>query len=126
MSKMIIFGKRNFLLKMSGLDPEGGRGNTIARISFSIVFVVLNLLSTIFLVLNFRQDIDQTLLIMPLFLAYQATIAIYFHLVINRDEFYALLDELQDIVQGSTSNYKIIKIRTLNLKLCYFGRIGTG
>lgn len=98
---MIIFGEFKLVLQISGLDPEGGRRNLIARIIFSILFVLFNLTATVFLIRSFVRDIEQILLIMPVYLAYHATIVIYIHLLMNRKEFYSLLDELQDILEES-------------------------
>lgn len=35
---MIIFGKYKFILKLNGLDPDGGRFNIVARISYWTFF----------------------------------------------------------------------------------------
>lgn len=99
--KMIIFGKFKLVMQMSGLDPEGGRRNIFARIIFSVAFFLFILSTSILLTINFRRDIDQALPILPLFLAFGSTIATYFHLVINREQFYSIFEELQDIVHES-------------------------
>lgn len=100
-SKMIIFGKHEFLLQMNGLYPKGGLGNIGSRIIFSVVFVLFISLTMILFILNYRRDIDRVLPLLPIFFLYGAIIATYFYLVINREQFHSLLDELQDIVHES-------------------------
>lgn len=98
---MIIFGKYKFLLKMSGLDPQGGCENSIARIVNSISFFLFSLMMSIFLALNFHRDIDQSLSVGSIIIAHIAIISTYFQLLINRKQFYLLLVELQDIADES-------------------------
>lgn len=106
---MIILGKYNMLLQVTGLDPHGGCKNVIARIVFSILYFLFNLLSIIFLVLTFGDNLEQTLLLMLIIFSHLAIIPSYFHMVINRKRFHSLLDELQDIVQESKNAHSIFR-----------------
>lgn len=100
---MIILRKYKMLLQVTGLalDPHGGCKNVIARIVFSILYFLFNLLSIIFLALTFGDNLEQTLLLMLIIFSHLAIIPSYFHMVINRKQFHSLLDELHDIVQES-------------------------
>lgn len=98
---MIIFGKFKFLLEMSGLDPQARSKNYIARIVYTISFLLSCLLASIFVAQTFSQDIDQSLPVVCIILADCALLATYSHLLINRDRFYSLLDDVQDIVDES-------------------------
>lgn len=98
---MIMFGKYKFVLEMCGLNPQGGRKNHMARIVYSVIFFFFTLLTSTFLALNFQRDTDQSLSVVCILLSHMAIISTYFHLLINRKQFYALLDEMQDIVNES-------------------------
>lgn len=102
---MIIYGRYEFLLKMCGLHPEGGRNNVIPRITFSVVFVLFNLLVSTLFIFNFRRDIHQALQILPIILGSGSLFATYFHLLIYRDQFHSFLGEMEDIVQESEYHY---------------------
>lgn len=107
---MIIFGKYQFLLQMSGLYPQGGRKNVVARTLFLVTFALFILSTSIIFILNFRRDIDQVMTVVPLYLGFAATIATYLHLLTNREEFYSFLEYLQDIVHESVLNMKRIGV----------------
>lgn len=100
-SKMIIFGKYKFLLRMSGLDPQGGRKNIVPRIIFLVAFILFNSSVLVLLIFKFQRDINQALNILPILLSSGSLFATYFHLLINRAQFHSFLNEMQDIVQES-------------------------
>lgn len=117
---MIIFGKYRFLLQMSGLDPHGGRKNVVARIVFSVTFALFILLTSIFFVLHFRRDVGRVMPIVPLYLGFLAIIATYFHLLTNREAFYSLLEDLEDIVHKSMLNVILYRFWIYTLLYVYF------
>lgn len=98
---MTVFGKYEFLLKICGLDPHGGRKNIIGRAFYSVASLLLYFSTSMFFILNFRRDINRVLTLLPLFLSTTPLIAIHFHLIINREQFYSLLRDLEDIVHES-------------------------
>lgn len=96
-SKMDIFGKFIYFQKISGLDPRGAGNNAIARIIY-FYFYLFYLLTSIYIALNFRRNLEQALSAISVINANSGFIMVYFFLFINREEYYSLLAELQDIV----------------------------
>lgn len=98
---MTIFLKFIIFQKITGLDPQGGWRNTIVQIAYSLLFVSFYLLTTIFIALNFGQNLDQALYDVSVMNANSAFVLTYFHLLMNRDQFYSLLGELQNALHKS-------------------------
>lgn len=98
---MGIFGEFIYFQKISGLDPRGAGNNANARIIYSVLFVLFYLLTSIYIAFNFRRNIDQALSTISVMNANSGFILVYFFLLINREEYYSLLAELQDIVHES-------------------------
>lgn len=98
-----IFGNFVIFQKFNGLDPQGGHRNTIARVVYSVLFISFNSLTSIYIALNFRRNPDQALYAVSIVVANSAYIPTYFHLLINREQFYSLLSDMHDIVHESLS-----------------------
>lgn len=96
--EMIILGTYKFVLKSVGLYPHGGRENIIARAIFSLLFLLSNLSILIFFTLNLSADVDRVLTVMPQFFGLESIMSSYFHLLINREQFYSLSYEMENIV----------------------------
>lgn len=99
--KMIVFGKYRFIPEMIGLDSQGGWRDYIVRIILSITLIVWMSIASIWIVLHFRDGSDEWLFLVITFLSYGAVIATYFHLIINRKQFYSFLDEMNRMVHSS-------------------------
>lgn len=97
----IVFGKYIFLLKMCGLNPNGGRANIIARIINSFIWFSFSLLTSVFLALNIRQDIDRILPVLCILVPGSGLILVYCYFLIVLKWFYSLLEELHDIIGKS-------------------------
>lgn len=95
---MIVLGKYKFLLHLNGLNAHGGPKNIVARIVYSFLFLLFTLSTVTYLVLNIRLNFDRTLPSLCITLALFAFMPTYFHVLLNRGELYALLDDLEDIV----------------------------
>lgn len=97
----MIFGDYNFYPELIGLNPRGGRKNVIGRTMTSVTFLPLILMMSVFFILNLHRDLDEALLMMPTFVGYAVIIAVYFLLLLNREIFYRLWRELEDVVLES-------------------------
>lgn len=104
---MTLFGKYKFLIKFSGLDPQGGRKNIIAQIIFLFTFILLILSTFALFAVNFRTDIDRAFLAVPICLGNSAILAAYSHLLLAQKKFYSYLDVLQVLVHESEWKIKI-------------------
>lgn len=99
--KMAILGNFVFLQKFTGLDPQGGRRNIITRIFCSVLFLLFYLLTSIFIALNYRETIDDALYDVSIMNGNSAFVLSYYYLLINREQFYSLLGDLEDILYKS-------------------------
>lgn len=95
---MIFQGKYEFLLQLCGLHSGGGLSNIIVRIVYWIFFGLFTVVTTIYLTLNRHRDFIRISSNVTIVLASTATFAIYFHLLLTRNQLHALLNELQEIV----------------------------
>lgn len=99
--KMIVLEKYKWLQKAIGMNPLGGRNNILLRILFSLLFVSFNLMVSIFFILNIHDGIQKTFSILPAICGVMSALLTYWHLLINRKQFYSILFELQKIVNES-------------------------
>lgn len=98
---MTIFGNFVIFQQITGFYPQGGLGNIIVRIVYSVLFMLFYLVTAIFIALNFRHNIDQALYDVSIINGNSAFILTFFYLLMNREQFYSLLDDMQDIVDKS-------------------------
>lgn len=99
--KMNIFGNFIILQITAGLDPQGGRRNTIFRIIYAMLFGLFYLFTSIFITKNLRSNIDAALYDVSIINGNTAFVLTYIYLVIYRKQFYSLLEDMEDIVQQS-------------------------
>lgn len=92
---MIVLKEFKFLQVLIGLNPVGGIENIIVR------FIAWSAICSMLFVLNTHEEIYLASAAIPAVFGFGAHLLSYTHLVICRERFYSLLDELQDIVNES-------------------------
>lgn len=98
---MNIFGNFIIFQRITGLDPQGGRRNTMVRIVYLVLFISFYLSTAIFVALNFHQNIDQALYDVTIINGNSAFALTFSYLSINRKQFYSLLADMEDILYKS-------------------------
>lgn len=99
---IIILEKCKLLLKFIGLGALDVRANILLRITFSVLFTSGLAFASIFIILNFGDHRERAISGIPPFCGFLIVYAIYLHLLINRDRFCAVINELQNIVNESS------------------------
>lgn len=115
--KMTIFGKYNWVLSLSGLDPRGGRRNIFARIAHPVINALFLTSALIFFVSNMHTDTDGALRTLCVIFGHIGFILIYYYLLLHRKRFYSLLAELkesQEIIHKSKLEFEL---RCLNVTI---------
>lgn len=98
---MIILQKYRLLERLIGLDAHVGWERIFVRIVYLVSFISFNLMELIFIILNIHDGIDQAIPALAPISGAFPLLACYGHLLINRDRYYYLMNEMQDIVNGS-------------------------
>lgn len=98
---MIILAKYKLLQKLIGLDPLGALENIVVRITYWLLLFSTAGLISIFFIVNIHDDIHRAWGALTAIIAFTTVVTTYSHLLIYRDRFYSLLDDLQDIVNES-------------------------
>lgn len=98
---MIVLEKYNLFLKIIGLDPHGGFVNIISRCIYSAASVPQGAMLFILFVLNVREDVYLAAVTLPAFFGISSLVSIYWSLLIHRERFFSLLDELRNVVSKS-------------------------
>lgn len=106
MVEMIIFEKYRLMEKLIGLDPLGGRRNTVIRIVYSVAFTSFILMEIFAINLNIHDGLDRVALVVTSLFGAIPMMISYGHLLISRDHYHSISSEMQDIVNGS--GYHII------------------
>lgn len=99
---MIVLNEFKILQKLMGLNPLGGLENIIMRFVHVIAFLSSDVMIAVYFIFNAHDDIIQALGSSNAFFALASHLVTCTHLWMHREEFYSLLDELQDIVTEST------------------------
>lgn len=99
---MIILEKYRFLEKFVGLNPLGGRKSIVLQFIHLFIFILFNLMETIVFILNMRVNLNLASNAMCALCGVLPPMATYGHLLINRERYYSVLREMQDIVNRST------------------------
>lgn len=99
---MIVLEEFKLLQKLMGLGPQGGFENIIVRFIFWIVIFSCDVSFSIYLILNVRDDTYRALAVLPGIFGFAMNLMTYSHLVLCRNRFGSLLEELQGIVNEST------------------------
>lgn len=99
--KMSIFGNFIFLPIMTSFDPQGGWRNTIFRTVYTVLFGLFYLSTSIFIAMNLRSNIGLALYDVSIINGNSAFILTYFYLVIYREQFHSLVDDMENIVHKS-------------------------
>lgn len=90
------------LQRLMGLNPQGGFENIVVRFILWIVIFTCDVSFLIYLILNVRNDTYRALAVLPGTVGFAINMMTYSHLVLCRNRFDSLLDELQGIVNEST------------------------
>lgn len=101
---MLIFGKYGFVLAIIGLDPHGKRRNLIGRIITSVMLIIVIWLLLFLVILDPNPDIELVQAVMSPIVGFISTAISYVHLLLYRQKFYSLLEEVKDIVHESLWN----------------------
>lgn len=105
---MIILEKYKFLEKLVGMNPVGRIGNIILRTIYLDTLISFNLMETIFIILNIRDSFEQAATALSPLCGVLPAMANYMYLLINREEYFSLSKELQDVVSESKQNQTIL------------------
>lgn len=74
---------------------------SLREFRIGLFFLLFTVVVSVFVALNFRRDMYQAFSTLAIYIAHCALMAPYCHLLINRNKFYSLLSELEDIVNKS-------------------------
>lgn len=102
---MIILQNFQRLERLLGLYPLGQRETIFVRIVYLASFILFNSTELIYIVLNIPDGIDKAAPAIAPFCAVVPTMTCYGYLLIIRERYYALMSDLQDIVDGSTIHF---------------------
>lgn len=100
---MIVLEKYKLVEKLVGFNPHGGVENTILRIVYMVTFISFNIMELIFVILNVQNGFDRLVMVTAIcaFCGVVPVMFSYAHLWINLKRYYALLDDLQQIINES-------------------------
>lgn len=115
---MTVFKKYTMFQRLIGLDPLGGIENFILPTIYLTIFISSEMMAFIFFISNNRKDVQQVDAALTAILGIMPVAAIYSHLLICRNRFYSLLDELQEIeIESTKVLYIFWNIETMIAKL---------
>lgn len=106
---MLILKKYRLLERLLGFHPPGGRINICLRIIHLISYISFAWMELSFIILNIRDGIDKVASALAPFCGILPAIACCVHLLIYRERYHCLLNEMQDIVNGSILNSVLSK-----------------
>lgn len=104
---MAVLREYKLLQKLVGLNPLGGRENIYFRVFHLFVLCSFDLLALIDFIRKTHGDIDQALAALPTIFGMTLLIANYLHLLVCRERINSLLDDLQNIVIESETQFII-------------------
>lgn len=96
---MIVLREFKFLQKLMGLNP--GVENIAVRLVYLFVLSSCTLMLSLFSISNFHNDIYGALGVLPTIAGFAVLVVNYLQLLISREPFNSLLNELQNIVNES-------------------------
>lgn len=110
---MIILEKyRKWLEKLIGLDRRGGLGSILLQNVYLMTLISFVSNEMAYFILNIHGGLDRAMSVVPAFFGVLPNMSIYIFLLINRKRYYALLDEMQNIVNESTDHSKSAHVAT--------------
>lgn len=99
---MFVLEEYKFLQKLMGLNPQGGFANIVVRVISLVSLLSCDLMLLLFVVFNIHNDLYGALTALPATLGFTLLLTTYLYLLIRREQFFSVLNELQDIVNEST------------------------
>lgn len=97
---MIILERYRLLERLAGLDPLGGRISLIVRIIHLVTFISISAMESIFIILNIHDGIDRAAPALAPLCGIIPGMAYLAHLLMNRERYYSVLNEMQEIVNN--------------------------
>lgn len=107
---MIVFEINKIFQKAIGLHPFGEdhyRGYVVASI-VSISMLLFTSMLFLNFVFNIHDDLNATWSTLPLITGYLTVALVYWHFLFNRNHFYSLFKDMEDIVNESLLNYYVV------------------
>lgn len=98
---MIVLREFRMFERLIGLNPSGELEKIAVQIVYLALLISTELLLLIFFISNIQRDIYRALGSLPSIIAFTAHMVAYLHLLIGRERFFALYDDLQNIVDES-------------------------
>lgn len=99
--EMIIFEEYRLLERLVGLNSLGGRERIFVRIIYAVSIILMAAMELTFFTLNIRDGIDRAMPALTSLCGSIPTLACYGHLLINRQRYHSILNQMQNIVTES-------------------------
>lgn len=105
---MIVLQGYKFIQKIIGLGPLGALVNITVRFTFLAVFISFILATSIYFVLNIHDEVYKAMTTLPAIFSMIPIGVSYLHLLIGRERFRSLLDELNGVTNESAKRKLIL------------------
>lgn len=101
---MIVLEKFILLERFLGLYSRGGPENILVRIVYLVTFILFNSMELVFFVLNIPNGIVKAAPALTALCGVVPAMACYGQLLIVRERYYSLMNEMQNTVNESMLN----------------------
>lgn len=98
---MKIFEEYRLLERLIGLNARGGRESIFVRIICLISIILMAAMELAFFILNIHDGIDRAMPALASLCGSLPTLACYGHLLINRQRYHSLFNQMENIVTES-------------------------